>query len=140
MPSYPDEDSKLRASSLQVRRGGNCPNTLEVLQQLLREERGARESDQVRPYLVTCLPSRRASATVRILESFGVETLVDFSRCIFREENQVPASSYIVRSLATGSRTLVNYNDRRLFSSHRLAGLVIFNTNATDTLEVATTH
>ncbi|KAI1111127.1 Ribokinase-like protein [Nemania sp. NC0429] len=112
VPSYPDEDSKLRASSLQVRRGGNCPNTLEVLQQLLWEERGARgRSAKVRPYLVTCLPSRSAPATARIIESFGVETVVDFSRCIFREENRDPASSYIIRSLATGSRTLVNYND-----------------------------
>ncbi|KAI0541019.1 Ribokinase-like protein [Xylaria digitata] len=111
VPYYPDEDSKLRASNLQVRRGGNCPNTLEVLQQLLRQEQGAHLSDRVRPYLVTCLPCRNAPATVRIIESFGVDTSIDFSRCIFRDENQEPASSYIIRSSATGSRTLVNYND-----------------------------
>ncbi|KAI0408208.1 Ribokinase-like protein [Xylaria palmicola] len=110
VPHYPDEDSKLRASSLQVRRGGNCPNTLEVLQQLLREEQGVHESVKVRPYLLTCLPARNAPATKRIIESFGTDTPVDFSRCIFRGENQEPASSYIIRSSATGSRTLVNYN------------------------------
>ncbi|KAI1312818.1 Ribokinase-like protein [Xylaria venustula] len=111
VPHYPDEDSKLRASSLQVRRGGNCPNTLEVLQQLFRQEQGARQSAKIKPYLVTCLPARNAPATVRIIESFGVDTPVDFSRCIFRDNNQEPASSYIIRSSATGSRTLVNYND-----------------------------
>ncbi|KAI0430808.1 Ribokinase-like protein [Xylaria sp. FL1042] len=111
VPYYPDEDSKLRASNLQVRRGGNCPNTLEVLQQLLRQEQGAHQIDRVRPHLVTCLPARNAPATVRIIESFGVDTPVDFSRCIFRDNNEEPASSYIIRSLATGSRTLVNYND-----------------------------
>ncbi|KAI1175505.1 Ribokinase-like protein [Nemania sp. FL0916] len=111
VPYYPDEDSKLRASSLQVRRGGNCPNTLEVLQQLLREEKGDQERARVRPYLVTCLPSRNAPATAKIIESFGVDTPVDFSRCIFRDQNEEPASSYIIRSSATGSRTLVNYND-----------------------------
>ncbi|KAI0490688.1 Ribokinase-like protein [Xylaria cf. heliscus] len=110
VPHYPDEDSKLRASSLQVRRGGNCPNTLEVLQQFLREERGDHESVKVRPYLVTCLPCRNAPATVQIIESFGVDSPVDFSQCIFRDENEQPASSYIIRSLATGSRTIVNYN------------------------------
>ncbi|CAI4210232.1 unnamed protein product, partial [Parascedosporium putredinis] len=55
VPHYPEEDSKLRAESLAVRRGGNCPNSLEE----------------------------------------GVEE---------------PASSFIVRSLRTGSRTIVNYN------------------------------
>ncbi|KAI2643683.1 Ribokinase-like protein [Xylaria nigripes] len=110
VPFYPDEDSKLRASNLQVRRGGNCPNTLEVFQQLLLAEQGAREGPKVKPHLVTCLPSRNASATVRIIESFGSDSLVDFSQCIFREENQEPASSYIIRSSATGSRTLVNHN------------------------------
>ncbi|KAH6626184.1 hypothetical protein B0J18DRAFT_408543 [Chaetomium sp. MPI-SDFR-AT-0129] len=35
IPHFPTEDSKLRATALQVRRGGNCPNSLEVLAQLL---------------------------------------------------------------------------------------------------------
>ncbi|KAI3323059.1 Ribokinase-like protein [Xylariaceae sp. AK1471] len=113
VPHYPDEDSKLRASNLQVRRGGNCPNTLEVLQQLLREEQGSHGSGKVRlrPYLVSCLPSRDGPATEKIIKSFGEDTPVNFSRCIYREGNQEPASSYIIRSSATGSRTLVNYND-----------------------------
>ncbi|KAI1815014.1 Ribokinase-like protein [Poronia punctata] len=113
VPHYPEEDSKLRASNLQIRRGGNCPNTLQVLQQLLRDEYGANESADIsiRPYLVTCLPRRDGRTTKTIIESFGPDTLVDFSRCIFRQANQEPASSYIIRSAATGSRTLVNYNN-----------------------------
>ncbi|KAI2779516.1 Ribokinase-like protein [Daldinia loculata] len=110
VPQYPGEDCKLRATNLQVRRGGNCPNTLEVLQQLLREraDDGGRD---IKPYLISCLPSADAPATATIVDSFGPESLVDFTRCIFREDQRQPASSYIIRSEATGSRTLVNYND-----------------------------
>ncbi|KAI0866229.1 Ribokinase-like protein [Xylaria cubensis] len=118
VPHYPAEDSKLRASSLQVRRGGNCPNTLEVLQQLLQQEQGNDEIVKVRPYLVTCLPSRHAPATMQIIESFGVDSPVDFSRCLFRDEHEQPASSYIIRSSETGSRTLVNYNELAEMSFH----------------------
>ncbi|KAI0119187.1 hypothetical protein F4814DRAFT_411056 [Daldinia grandis] len=109
VPQYPGEDSKLRATNLQVRRGGNCPNTLEVLQQLLRERDGG--GGDIKPYLISCLPSADAPATATIVNSFGQESLVDFTRCIFREDHRQPASSYIIRSEATGSRTLVNYND-----------------------------
>lgn len=107
MPYYPGEDSKLRATKLQVRRGGNCPNTLEVLQQLLRE----RADHDVQPYLISCLPNVDAPATAKIMRSFGDDSLVDFTRCIYRTDHTEPASSYIIRSEATGSRTLVNYND-----------------------------
>ncbi|KAI1498545.1 Ribokinase-like protein [Biscogniauxia marginata] len=106
VPFYPEEDSKLRATNLQVRRGGNCPNTLQVFQQLLREWSG----HDIKPYLVSCLPSEQAPATATILESFGSDTAVDFSRCIYRAGSQ-PASSYILRSEASGSRTIVNYTD-----------------------------
>lgn len=115
MPYYPGEDAKLRATSLQVRRGGNCPNTLEVLQQLLREEEGEQQRParhrEVHPYLVSCLPNAEAPATATIVGSFGPESLVDFTRCVYRTDHTEPASSYIIRSKATGSRTLVNYND-----------------------------
>ena len=33
------------------------------------------------------------------------------SGCIFREASKEPASCYIIKSQATGSRTIVNYND-----------------------------
>ncbi|KAI1805479.1 Ribokinase-like protein [Daldinia bambusicola] len=128
VPQYPGEDSKLRATNLQVRRGGNCPNTLQVLQQLLpiRGKRGDNDDDgggsssssggggrdlDLKPYLISCLPRADAPATATITGSFGPGSLVDFTRCIFREDHHQPASSYIIRSEATGSRTLVNYND-----------------------------
>ncbi|KAK6855751.1 Ribokinase-like protein [Apiospora arundinis] len=109
VPRFPEEDSKLRATSLSVRRGGNCPNSLEVLQQLLAAEQ--QQSHKVRPYLVSCLPSAEGPAAARIRDSFGPDSTVDLTRCIYRGQHEQPASSYIIRSEATGSRTLVNYND-----------------------------
>ncbi|KAI1776065.1 Ribokinase-like protein [Hypoxylon cercidicola] len=106
VPHYPDEDSKLRATNLHVRRGGNCPNTLEVLQQLLKERGG----HHVKPYLMSCLPCADAPATATVVGSFGHESVVDFTRCIYRADHTEPARSYIMRSDATGSRTSVNYN------------------------------
>ncbi|PNY24844.1 Ketohexokinase [Tolypocladium capitatum] len=105
VPRYPEEDSKLRATSLQVRRGGNCANSLEVLQQLLGGH------DDVRPYLVSCLPEQSSPATRRVIASFGGNTRVDFRHCIYRHGHTEAASSYIIRSEESGSRTLVNYND-----------------------------
>ncbi|POR35233.1 Uncharacterized protein TPAR_04563 [Tolypocladium paradoxum] len=105
VPRYPDEDSKLRATSLKIRRGGNCPNSLQVLQQLLDGH------DDVRPYLVSCLPEQSSPATRRVIASFGSNTRVDFRHCIYRQGHTEAASSYIIRSEESGSRTLVNYND-----------------------------
>ncbi|RYP73210.1 hypothetical protein DL769_004269 [Monosporascus sp. CRB-8-3] len=120
VPHYPEEDAKLRATSLQIRRGGNCPNTLEVLQQLLRREqeqeqeqhqhRHQQRGQAITPYLISCLPAAGSPATHRIVESFGPDALVDLTKCIYRAEDN-PASSYIIRSEGTGSRTLVNYNN-----------------------------
>ncbi|RYP09016.1 hypothetical protein DL764_001512 [Monosporascus ibericus] len=113
VPHYPEEDAKLRATKLQIRRGGNCPNTLEVLQQLLRKEQEQhqqRRGQAITPYLISCLPAAGSPATHRIIESFGPDGLVDFTKCIYRAEDN-PASSYIIRSEGTGSRTLVNYNN-----------------------------
>ncbi|KAK7749423.1 hypothetical protein SLS62_008167 [Diatrype stigma] len=107
VPHFPEEDSKLRATSLQTRRGGNGPNTLEVLQQLLRKEVCGRA---ITPYLITCLPSAESPATNSILQSFGPDALVNLTRCIYRP-GENPASSYIIRSEETGSRTLVSYSD-----------------------------
>lgn len=39
------------------------------------------------------------------------EPQVSLSHCIYREQFQEPASSYIIKSQATGSRTIVNYNE-----------------------------
>ncbi|KAK4238874.1 Ketohexokinase [Achaetomium macrosporum] len=110
VPHFPKEDSKLRATAVQVRRGGNCPNSLEVLAHLLS---AGPHRPNVKLHLVTCLPDAQAAATSKILSSFGdgSENAIDFSHCLYRAGNEEPASSYIIRSGETGSRTIVNFND-----------------------------
>lgn len=137
VPHFPEEDSKLRATSLSVRRGGNCPNSLEVLQQLLRTSAdsissGSKVDDKaaaatpafsglqagcgtrIQAHLVSPLPGRASAATAQIKSSFGAHQgpdSIDFSRCLYRQGHEAPASSYVLRSAATGSRTVVNHND-----------------------------
>ncbi|KAK3952499.1 hypothetical protein QBC32DRAFT_140843 [Pseudoneurospora amorphoporcata] len=163
VPQFPEEDSKLRATALQVRRGGNCPNTVEVLQQLLLSRGGLdssstqnqrdsaadvvvvtpppsqqqQQQQQLKLHLVSILPDVGSSACRKILSSFAAPaapqpsssydseslsesvtgaasataTIVDFSHCLYRKGHDEAASSYIIRSGATGSRTIVNYND-----------------------------
>lgn len=100
---YPPEDEKQRALSVVRRRGGNSPNTLEVLQQLL-------DVNGIAMSLVQCavLPSRSSTSIQEIKSSFGAG--VDLTHCIYREECHEPASSYIIKSNSTDSRTIVNYN------------------------------
>lgn len=102
---YPGEDEKLRASNISRRRGGNCPNTLEVLQQL------AEHNKTISLCLSLCivLPSRSSSGTQLIKPSFG--PMVDLTHCIYRDEFTELASSYIIKSCSTDSRTIVNYNE-----------------------------
>lgn len=120
VPFFPAEDSKLRASTLAIRRGGNCPNSLEVLQQLIEDHDETKDGDgTLKPYLVSCLPAKDSSSTKRIIDSFSSDSpqdhqrrrRVDVSYCIYRESHTEAASSYIIRSEQTGSRTLVNYNN-----------------------------
>ncbi|SPJ79849.1 uncharacterized protein FTOL_08240 [Fusarium torulosum] len=105
VPFFPSEDSKLRATSLNTRRGGNCPNSLQVLEQLVGDR------DALQLHLVSPLPGASSSATRRVVSSFGPQSKIDFSRCLYREGSTEAASSYIIRSQETGSRTVVNYND-----------------------------
>ncbi|RDA84777.1 hypothetical protein CP532_1009 [Ophiocordyceps camponoti-leonardi (nom. inval.)] len=98
----------LRATSLVIRRGGNCANTLEVLQQLLLLDG---DGHNVRPHLVSVLPSRSSAATRRIIASMGDESPVDFSHCLYRDGYDEPAASYIIRSQASTSRTIVNHSN-----------------------------
>lgn len=61
--------------------------------------------------LVAVLPRKDAVASQQIRSAF--EPRVSLSHCIYREQFQEPASSYIIKSQATGSRTIVNYNELR---------------------------
>ncbi|QKX61087.1 uncharacterized protein TRUGW13939_08233 [Talaromyces rugulosus] len=100
---YPSEDEKLRASKLSRRRGGNCPNSLEVLQQLVEVS----QSD-LSLGLMTVLPKRQSHSTAFIRDSLGPS--VDCDNCVYREDTSEPASCYVIQSQQTGSRTIVNYN------------------------------
>ncbi|KAL4960307.1 ketohexokinase [Aspergillus stella-maris] len=105
-PHYPGEDDKLRAKSISRRRGGNCPNTLEVLQQLV--ERSSPDK-RVPLNLIAILPAHSSNASREIRDAF--EPKVSLKHCIYREKFQEPASSYIIKSEESGSRTIVNYNE-----------------------------
>ncbi|PWY86901.1 pfkB family kinase [Aspergillus heteromorphus CBS 117.55] len=104
-PYYPGEDEKLRASSISRRRGGNCPNTLEVLQQLIAHNLSA---ENISLDLIAVLPAKLSIASQQIQSAF--EPHVRLAHCIYRENVTEPASSYIIKSQSSGSRTIVNYN------------------------------
>lgn len=88
------------------RRGGNCPNTLQVLQQLTSH--GSTEKG-LPLTLITILPSKSSVASQQIILSF--EPGINLDHCLYREGFEAPASCYIMKSQSTGSRTVVNYND-----------------------------
>ena len=139
VPHFPEEDSKLCASSLTRRRGGNCPNTLEVLQQLTQLERDDKSSSPVittelvpELFLIATLPSRKSAQISLIDSSFDRSHIstntttspmhtptssgiaqaprVDLSHCVYREDFTEPVSSYIISSQSTSSRTIMNHN------------------------------
>ncbi|KIH90848.1 ketohexokinase [Sporothrix brasiliensis 5110] len=124
IPRFPGEDDKLRATACQIRRGGNCPNSIEVLLQLLQPPKsanvpGADQDAEVATYLVASLPARDAPATAMIARSFrpaaagvdGDARRPNLDLCLYRDGHMAPASSYVLRSAATGSRTIVNHSD-----------------------------
>ena len=61
-------------------------------------------------HLVATLPNRHASATAKIVSSFGTGSPIDLSHCIYRDDQTEAASSWIMSSQATGTRTIVNHN------------------------------
>jgi len=123
VPYYPQEDSKLRATQIIRRRGGNCPNSLEVIYQLLTRNHDIKAGDKTQAHLVSALPDAQSSVTAEIKSSFGQggDHSIDFSTCIHREGVVSAASSYIIRSEATSSRTIVNFNDLAEMTSDEFA-------------------
>lgn len=103
VPKFPSEDHKLRATNLSRRRGGNVANTLEVLQQF------PSTTDNVDLNLLCVLPSKSSPGAEFVRNSLGPEVKMD--SCIYREAHSEPASSYILKSEESGSRTIVNYNE-----------------------------
>lgn len=59
--------------------------------------------------LVAVLPSKSSVASRRIIAE--LEPQVQLANCVYREEFEEPASSFIIKSQSTGSRTIVNYNE-----------------------------
>lgn len=104
IPHFITEDEKLRATEIVRRRGGNCPNTLEVLQQLL----GRRDDIAVELNLLAVLPHREAPAVQEVAQSLG--SGVSLGTCLYRDDHEEPASSYILKNLSSPSRTIINYN------------------------------
>lgn len=91
VPYFPEEDSKLRATSMRKRRGGNCPNSLEVLQQLISRDLGHEEpngdrtgkatssadSAELELLLIATLPSRKSEQLAFIKSSFDRSLSMD---------------------------------------------------------------
>ncbi|KAL9623209.1 MAG: hypothetical protein Q9160_002524 [Pyrenula sp. 1 TL-2023] len=105
---YPTEDSKLRASTLSHRRGGNVPNTLEVLQKLLLLQPAPSPPPPL--YLLSVLPSSHSPASQQIASSLAGPN-VSLAHCLHREAFTQAPSSYVIRSQSNDSRTIVNYNE-----------------------------
>lgn len=59
--------------------------------------------------LVAVLPAKESIVSQLVRSEF--EPHVRLDHCIYREQFQEPASSYIIKSQSTGSRTIVNYNE-----------------------------
>ncbi|KAI8063678.1 Ribokinase-like protein [Gilbertella persicaria] len=92
--AYPQEDSKSQ-SVQQMRCGGNCVNTAEVLVQFSR----------TCPYVMSAVgPKETTAMLLTQLESKGIKT----STCYHRK--QPTPSCYIISTQQTGSRTIISCN------------------------------
>lgn len=98
------------------RRGGNGANTLEVLSHLREVSRhipnGPKRADldDLRPAklsMMAVLPNAQSTASKMIKASLPG---VNLKQCIYRDDHEEAASSYIIRSTQSGSRTIVNHN------------------------------
>ncbi|KAF2837919.1 Ribokinase-like protein [Patellaria atrata CBS 101060] len=136
LPHYPTEDSKLRAHSSTTRRGGNGPNTLSVLAQLL----AFHVSPPFLPTLCSPMPEPDHPDFYLAQNSFnshaGVEPgpisgalpaqeagcNVDLGSCIWRDA-PLPRS-YILVSQETGSRTIVSTSMGKEMTVREFEGVV----------------
>lgn len=93
-----------------------------MLQQLLDLDRDRDEHPPGTLVLAAVLPSLSSPATQQIKTSFP--PAIDLSHCLHRPESEEAAASYVIRSGATGSRTIVNYNALREMTSGEFEGVV----------------
>ncbi|QSS52698.1 kinase, pfkB family protein [Histoplasma capsulatum var. duboisii H88] len=86
----------------------NTPNTASAAQILSDRQ----QQNTTSPLCaIAVLPARSSPATRELEASFGPGSRVDLQHCIYREQCSDAASSYIIKSASTGSRTIVNYNN-----------------------------
>lgn len=97
---YPNEDAEVRAERQQLRRGGNCTNTLVVLSQLGHHCAwgGVLTSDSSSNYIRDDLEKYH----------------IDLSNIHNLNQGKIP-TSYITLNRRNGSRTIVHYRDLREF-------------------------
>src|ERR1700744_4459715 len=93
---FPEEDSKLRATSRLIRAGGNTVNTVSVIQQYLSKA----GSSSTNPLLISILPDKASNDYAFFKRSL---TGVNLDFCITRDGETDAPTSYIIRSAASGS-------------------------------------
>lgn len=87
---------------------------MEVLQQLVSADaesiapKSSVSTQEVDLHLISPLPSRSSPATLSVASSLPN---INLTHCIYNPNYQEAASSYIIKSAAVDSRTIVNYND-----------------------------
>ncbi|GAA5813729.1 hypothetical protein MFLAVUS_007216 [Mucor flavus] len=92
---YPQEDTKVRSSHTQQRRGGNCVNTAEVLSQF----------PKMNTSIMSAVgPKEQSHILLSQLEQKGIKT----HTCFYRK-SPTP-SCYIIQCKDTGSRTIISCN------------------------------
>ena len=101
---YPSEDESIRASSRQIRPGGNATNSLRVFSQLAASPVPQRRMTVSTSLLSSLGSAQSTAACVRCVHSYGIDT----SHCPSYEAHTLP-TSYIVNAQRTGSRTIVHY-------------------------------
>ncbi len=96
LPSYPAEDSEVRAAAQHIQTGGNASNTAIVMQQL---------------GLNTCLLASRADDTnaQQIFNALNTRN-INTSLCPIQKNSSTP-TSYITLNTSNGSRSIVHYRN-----------------------------
>jgi ketohexokinase len=112
VPHFPKEDTKLRADKITKRRGGNTANSLEVLSELLEHlpseclDEGDPPAPLTKLHLVAVLPEEQAQDTIDVRNSIPKVKV----HGIYREGHRHAASSMIIQSVETGSRTVISHS------------------------------
>ncbi|KAF1365647.1 Ribokinase-like protein, partial [Lizonia empirigonia] len=122
VPHFLREDTKLRATHLARRRGGNAANTLEVLTQLVShtDDLSTQDAAPTRLSLLAPLPAAHSPDARAVAASLPG---VHMGLCLHRDAPEAP-SSYIIQSVASRSRTVVSANTLEEMSAGEFEGAV----------------